>query len=171
LHSIAGTLDNPLSLSPELPKRLFRNLTPERKYGETDDPLPFLDYLWSRTDIGPPNVNANQGYALAKAVHAKFIPLVRFLLNHGASPRHKDCLAVMVAIRQKSLPMVKMLIERTESGKEGMKKRRLEDRVIVNPEMLRQAVKCKARDIVDYLTQEKNCPPDMQTLHLLMLGT
>lgn len=75
----------------------------------------------------------------------------------------------MVAIRQKSLPMVKMLIERTASGKSGMKKRRLEDRVPVNPEMLKLAVKCKARDIVIYLTQEKHCSPDMQTLSLLML--
>lgn len=169
LSTIARNLEHPLSLSPDLPRRLFRNLTPERNYGETDDPLPFLHYLWSRTDVGPPNVNTNQGYALTKAVHAKFVHLVRFLLDHGASPQQKNCLPVMVAIRQKSLPMVKMLIERTASGKSGMKKRRLEDRVPVNPEMLKLAVKCKARDIVIYLTQEKHCSPDMQTLSLLML--
>jgi len=65
---------------------------------------------------------------------------------------------------------VRMLIERAEAGggKRGAKKRRLEDRIEVTPEMLKAAVKSKARDIAEYFMQEKGCVPDIQTLHMLM---
>jgi len=125
-------------------------------------------------NIPHPNINAHDGYALTKAVHAKFLPLIQFLLNHGADPQYKDCLAIRVAIRQRDLALVKLLIERDESsyepggGRTGRRKRRkLEDRVEINRAMLRAAVKCDARDIVDYLTREKGCVPDMQTLHMM----
>lgn len=83
----------------------------------------------------------------------------------------------MVAIRQKNLPLVKMLIERDDSAygpgdvvnkQRKRKRRRLEDRIPVHREMLKTAVKCDARDIVDYLTVEKGCVPDMQTLQMMM---
>jgi hypothetical protein len=73
----------------------------------------------------------------------------------------------MVAIRQKDLALVRMLIEREDKETGTGKKRKLEDRVQVNPEMLKVAVKCDARDIVTYLTQEKGCVPDLRTLHIL----
>lgn len=140
--------------------------------------MPFLRYLSQLPKFPSLNANAHDGYALAKAVHAKFIPLVRFLLEHGASPRHKNSLSVMIAIRQKDLSLVKLLIERDDSPVESgdrksekkgkRKKRKLEDRVEVNREMLKAAVRCDARDIVEYLTREKGCIPDMQTLHMMM---
>ncbi|RDB26327.1 hypothetical protein Hypma_006922 [Hypsizygus marmoreus] len=168
-------------LGCDLPRRLFRSLAPKvgaLQWKEREQPLPFLRYLYDSPMIPAPNTNAHDGYALTKAVHAKFIPLIQFLLDHGASPERKNCLAVMVAIRQKDLSLVKLLIERDDSpyessGSSGQKKskrkrRKLEDRVEVNREMLKVAVRCDARDIVDYLTREKGCIPDMQTLHAML---
>jgi hypothetical protein len=157
--------------APELPRRLFRALGPrtDREYNEDDAPLPLLRYLYASPRIAPPNPNSHEGYALTRAVHAEFVPLIRLLLEHGASPQHKRGLAVLVAIRQKNLPLVRMLIEREEpGGGRGAKKRRLEDRMEVTSEMLKTAVKAKARDIAEYLMQEKGCVPDIQTLHMLM---
>ena len=83
-------------------------------------------------------------------------------------PCWKGHLPVIVAIRRKDLALVRMLVERIEPSPKGSgKRRKLEDRVEVTPEMLRVAVKCKAQDIVEYLTREKGCIPDMQTLLLM----
>ena len=74
----------------------------------------------------------------------------------------------MIAIRQKDLTLVKLLMEREDKSNANRggknKKRKIEDRVAANKEMLRLAVKCNARDIAEYLTQEKGIIPDMQTL-------
>ncbi|EAU85569.2 hypothetical protein CC1G_06282 [Coprinopsis cinerea okayama7 len=203
----------------DLPRRLFSNLvlpSSIRTWRNTDPPLPFLRYLFSfsnpaetnsdnncieHDEANPllvPNVNANQGYALTKAVHAQFIPLVRFLLEHGAESDTKDGIAVMVAIRQKNLKLVKMLIEREDNAgysdinstapstpksslgqvtgtkkmntkqKGSAKRRRLEDRMKPDSRMLKAAVQCKAKDIVEYLCHEKGVVPDIQTLQLMM---
>ncbi|KAF8072065.1 hypothetical protein FPV67DRAFT_1560757 [Lyophyllum atratum] len=177
---IAGEQRHARHAPSELPRRLFRSLVPKTgpiKWKEREQPLPFLQYLFDSVKIPRPNVNSHDGYALTKAVHARFLPLIRFLLDHGADPQYKSCLAVLVAIRQKDLGLVRLLIERDDSpyeagggtvGRAGKRKRRkLEDRVEVNPAMLKAAVKCDARDIVDYLTREKGCVPDMQTLHMM----
>ncbi|KAL0580463.1 hypothetical protein V5O48_001533 [Marasmius crinis-equi] len=166
---------------PELPRRLFRSLTPKKppaKWRDNDYPLPFLELLYDseRSGIPAPNPNSHQGYALTKAVHAGFAPLVKFLLCHGATPalednKKKNGLTVLIAIRQKDLGMVKMLIEpggaSDGGGGSGRKRRKMEDRIRVTPEMLKTAVKCNAKDIVEYFTKEKGCVPDMQTLYLL----
>ncbi|KAG6862032.1 hypothetical protein C0995_008220 [Termitomyces sp. Mi166 len=160
----------------DIPKRLFRSLAPKTgsvNWKEQEPPLPFLQYLFDSPGTSKPNVNSHGGYALTKAVYARFIPLIKFLLGHGAEPQCKNYLAIFVAIRQRDLALVKLLIERDDSpymdrlvtGKR--KRRKLEDRVVVNREMLKAAVKCDARDIVDYLTREKGCIPDMQTLHMM----
>lgn len=168
---LAIPLPPPTRAVPELPRRLFRPLGPraDRAYTDDDAPLPLLRYLYASPRITPPNPNSHEGYALTRAVHAEFVPLIRLLLEHGASPAHKHGLAVLVAIRQKKLPLVRMLIERAEpGGGRGAKKRRLEDRLQVTSEMLKVAVKAKARDIAEYFMQEKGCVPDIQTLHMLM---
>jgi len=138
-------------------------------------------HIYRKGDSFPPlDPNCYQGYALTKAVHARHIPLIQYLLDLGASPIMKDAIAVKVAIKQKNLKIVKMLVEREDrdgplasdspsSAKEVQKKqkgkrRRLEDRVEVDQSMLRLAVKCNARDIIDYLAWEKGVVPDMQTL-------
>ena len=136
---------------------------------------------------------------MTNAAAAGCIPLVRFLLHHGASPHHKNGLAIHAAIRRKDLSLVKMLIEPdntapsrqgggdrrkatkdqhwtagtkrarndTVTSQRSGKKRRLEDRVAVDREMLKTAVACNAQDIVLYFVHEKSCVPDMQTLRLI----
>lgn len=162
------------SVFSELPKRLFRDLSPRRggsQWNEQDHPLPFIRGIYA-SGLSP-DVNNNSSYALTKAVQSGFVPLVRFLLEKGALPTYKDNLTVRVAIRQKDLQMVKLLIERTDSTSSASasgpkaKKRKLEDRVAVTKELLKLAVKCNAQDIVDYFTKEKGCIPDMQTLYLM----
>jgi hypothetical protein len=155
----------------ELPRRLFRPLAPKTAvngkipdWKEHDQPLPFLKYLYS-TAIAP-NPNSHDGYPLTKAVRAGFLPLIRFLLDHGASPGCKNALSIRVAIRLQDLPLVRMLIERNAYAGKG-KKRKLPDRVQVSPFMLKTAVQCDARDIVEYFVKEKGCAPDLQTLQLL----
>ncbi|KAH7907276.1 hypothetical protein BJ138DRAFT_521049 [Hygrophoropsis aurantiaca] len=168
-----------LHFKPELPRRLFRSMTPKLHnngspaWSEDDFPLPFLRYLYDCPNLCPPNINSHDGYPLTKAVHAGFIPLIRFLLDHGASPKFKNNLPVKIAIHRKDLVLVRMLIERNEPHKpSGEKKRtskrqRLEDRVGITPEMVKTAAKIQARDIVEYFTRDKGCVPDMQTLLML----
>lgn len=70
----------------------------------------------------------------------------------------------MVAIRRKDLFLLRLLIERPKGTR---KRRKLEDRIQVTSEMLRVAVKCDARDIVEYFIVEKGCIPDMQTIGMI----
>ncbi|KAI0750129.1 hypothetical protein C8Q80DRAFT_1101312 [Daedaleopsis nitida] len=191
-----------------LPRRLFRSLAPrddpgQRPWTEDDEPLPFLRFLCEHERVPSILTDSYEGYALTRAVYAAFTPLIRFLLAHGASPECKGALAVTVAIRRKSLPLVRMLIERDgpqayvekaaaqtgskkrkrlsagdshkgacassdDSGpSRGAKRRKLGDRVVVTQDMLKTAVKCDARDIVEYFTKEKGCVPDMQTVLMM----
>lgn len=141
-------------------------------------PLSFLKWIYSNPRIPHPDVDSHDGYALTRAVHAEFLPLVLFLLEHGASPKHKDALAVRVAIKKKNLSLVRLLLERDESyaykdsemNKNaiktvtwGRKRRRVADRMEPTVEMLKIAVTSDARDIVSYLL-DKGVRPDMQTL-------
>ncbi|KAI6103888.1 hypothetical protein EDD16DRAFT_1900377 [Pisolithus croceorrhizus] len=178
---------------PELPRRLFRSLATNSssmqspfgpcvapghgrsesetlRWMEQDHPLPLLRYLYTCPHIHPPAVNSHKGYALTKAVQARFVPLIQFLLSHGAMPHLKSSLAILIAISRRDLPMVRMLVERSETTHaqpmgEGAGAER--DRVSVTPEMLRIAVKCKAQDIIEYFTREKGCIPDIHTLLML----
>ena len=191
-----------------LPRRFFRPLKPREKPGQApwtdeDEPLPFLRYLCSHPRIPKISFDSDGGYALTRAVFAGFTPLIRFLLSQGASPECKGNLAVTVAIKRKSLPLVRMLIERdyhevgadsapskkrrrlgggrvsaiggTDGGDDSPaasmpspsgsgKRRKLGDRVTVTPDMLKVAVLCDARDIVEYFMKEKGCVPDMRTV-------
>ena len=141
----------------ELPRRLFRSLgESSERLDANSEPLPLLQYLWERRtkiDFVKPRPNSHDGYPLVRAVHARFTPLVRFLLDHGADPRERDCMAVKVAIRKKDLTMVKILIEFEPEPGATAKKRRRADRVVVTPSMLDSAVRCDARDIVTYFME------------------
>jgi len=157
----------PDDLPVQLPRRLFRALEPHAaEWSDGDHPLPLLRYLYHTPEIPTVNTNANEGYALTRAVHAKFTPLVCFLLAHRASPKCHDTLAVKVAIRQRNIDMVKLLVERpnAKKAKANAKRRKLEDRVTLDSSLLKIAVMSGARDIVEYLYREKSVLPDMQTL-------
>ncbi|KAJ7052588.1 hypothetical protein C8F01DRAFT_572054 [Mycena amicta] len=177
VDSETTTESSPLKSVPELPRRLFRSLalrtSSEPPYSEDDAPFPLVRFLFTDPRISPPDADSHSGYALARAVHAEFLPLVRLLLSRGASPGNKNGLAVLIAIRKKKLALVKLLVEREEMDhlgrrQKGVKRRKLEDRIKVTPEMLKTAVKAKARDISDYFIQEKGCMPDIHTLNMLV---
>ena len=169
------SLDGDLSLV-HLPARIFGNLRPGScSWTVHDQPLPFIRYLWDCPDIPKLDLNHLNGYPLTKAVHAGFIPLIQFLLDHHASPKCHDCLAVKVAIRKKDLRLLKLLVERTSSGqdnksgnvdgKRGRKKRqKLADRVPLDATALNLAIAAGADDIVSYLYEEKGVVPNMETI-------
>ena len=89
-------------------------------------------------------------------MHAEFIPLVQFLLDHGAN-RLRDCVAIKVAIRKKNLKLVKVLIE--FDVKPGTR-----NKAIVQDFLVDVAIECDARDIVKYLMEEHGCIPLFKTL-------
>ncbi|KAF8589351.1 hypothetical protein K439DRAFT_1628786 [Ramaria rubella] len=156
----------------ELPRRLFRSLgKSEATLNADSEPLPLLRFLWEERpsfSFVTPIVNSHDGYPLVRAVHARFTPLIRFLLDHGADPEKRDYMAVKVAIGKKDLELVKMLIEfEPEAKANATKKRRRADRVEVKPFMLDMAVRYDARDIVQYLMEEKGCIPHMKTLRAI----
>lgn len=110
-----------VSLDIPLPKRLFKYLAPRKDvdtWSDRDAPLPLLRRIYSLTssiggpDPRPPDANANDGYALCRAVHASFRPLIVFLLAHGANPGQKGALSVQIAIRKRDVDLVRMLLER-----------------------------------------------------------
>jgi hypothetical protein len=106
-------------------------------------------------------------------VSAGAVPLVRFLLDHGASPRRRDALAVRIAIKRRDLSLVRLLVGPPDAPPDERrtgKRRKLADRVKVTSEMLRLAVMCGAQDIAAYLMNEKGCVPDLRTLSLLRYG-
>lgn len=162
---------HPTSQRPLFPRRLVRDLKPPKERGWTpeDHPLPFLRHIYARKKETWPDINAYEGYALTRAVRADFVPLVRFLLDHGASPKYGEGIAVLVAIQKKSLSMVKMLIERPQSDVQPGKRRKLADRINVTKDMLKLAAKCKANDIIEYLMKDKDCVPDMETILIMDL--
>ncbi|KAF5327660.1 hypothetical protein D9619_004861 [Psilocybe cf. subviscida] len=150
----------PSSSKVQLPRRLFRDLD-----SDSQKSIEFLHALYRTCDIPQIDTNANEGYALARAVHAKCVPLVKLLLEHHASPKRKDCLAVKVAIRQRSVEMVKLLVERPVDPTLPLaKKRKTGDRVELTSEMLRMAIGVGAHEVVEYLYREKSVIPDFQTL-------
>ncbi|KAI9460361.1 hypothetical protein F5148DRAFT_1286883 [Russula earlei] len=156
-------------LRPDLPKRLFRRLSPSGA-----EALPLLRFLYggaiAHLRASPPDADSHDGYPLARAAFAAAVPLVRFLLDHGASPRRRNALAVRLAIKRRDLALVRLLVEPPEAPpheRRTGKRRKISDRVQVNSDMLRLAVTCGARDIAEYLVREKGCLPDLKTLKLL----
>jgi hypothetical protein len=174
---------SPRQPRPELPRRLFRQLS-----ASGAEVLPLLRYLYrdgSERDEGSdakemrvtwsaPDADSHDGYALVRAVSAGAMPLVRFLLDHGASPSRRNALAVKIAIKRRDLALVRLLVEPPDACPEERrrgKRRRLSDRVQVDAEMLRLAVTCGAQDIAEYSMNEKGCVPDLETIYLLRYST
>ncbi|RXK35798.1 hypothetical protein M231_06937 [Tremella mesenterica] len=139
----------------ELPRRLFRPPlllpTPSSKPARasqttvsssnqrTQDPLsvnetfsptptlhPLLIYLFSTYS---PSSNSHKGYPLCRAILARDVMLIQFLLHHGADPSVKGWMALELAIHMKDLELVRMLVDRnwverqTSSGVSYLSKR------------------------------------------------
>lgn len=136
----------------------------------------FLEYLFTlppvsypgteKTQALKPNTNSHDGYPLIKSVHFRDTWLIHFLLAHKADPNKKNKAAVYVAIHQRDLKLVKILVEGGNKSTEGYshKRRKKLDNVKVDSFLLAAAVKAKATDIVEWLVKEKGCVPDIRTL-------
>ncbi|KAI0331848.1 hypothetical protein GY45DRAFT_1275104 [Cubamyces sp. BRFM 1775] len=112
--------------------------------------------------------------AVTVAIRRKSLPLVRMLIERDGSGSGDD-VKTKGSKKRKLSAMEEDESEGTNakatggsSKNRGAKRRKLGDRVSVNPEMLKAAVKCNAHDIAEYLMREKGCVPDMQTV--LMMG-
>ncbi|KAH7108573.1 hypothetical protein BKA62DRAFT_740204 [Auriculariales sp. MPI-PUGE-AT-0066] len=166
LQQLLNRPDNPATVPPSLPRRFFRNLqdnSPPDGWKDDSFPLPLLRVLFNSGRTPNPDPNAHK--ALQYAVAARFDQLVEFLLARGADPKRSGARAITIAIEQKNLQRVRLLCERRDQPKRG-KKRKLEDRVDVDTEFLRLAVKRRAVDIAEYFV-DKGVVPDMDTLRLL----
>ena len=115
--------------APELPRRLFRHLSTSGA-----EALPLLRVLYGASASAKarqqqqqwpdPDADSHDGYPLAHAVYAGAVPLVRFLLDHGSSPRRRNALSVRLAIKRRDLALVRMFVEpppaaRQEVGRSG----------------------------------------------------
>jgi hypothetical protein len=157
-----------VSAPPELPRRLFRQLS-----ASGAEALPHLHFLYTSSapqlSTRRPDIDSHDGYPLVRAASAGAVPLVRFLLDHGATHR-RDALAVRLAINRRELSLVRLLIEPPDAPPDELmagKRRKLADRIKVTSEMLRLAVLYGAQDIAEYFMNEKGCVPDIRTLSFL----
>jgi len=138
-----------------------------------DEPLPFLRYLSECPDIPPFELN---GFILANALKAKFIPLVEFILDRETSTNSHHRLALQLAVRQKDLGLLKLLVEGGGRGigrdPKTMRSRRIEKkrttvRLPLDAELLNLAIHVGAYDIASYLHKEKKVVPNLQTIKKL----
>ena len=174
-----------------LPRWLFRNLE-DKPLTKDSHPLPLLHFLFSKNKLRlrlsrgdpmfgtfrwtqaaqnslprtilTPDIDSYEGYALVRAVRANHIPLIRFLLDHGATAAHMDYQALDEAIQKGDLNLVKMLIEKDtgdQNVNENGKRSRTKDRIFVTHRILEKAVDegLKAREIVKYFIEEKGMRP------------
>jgi hypothetical protein len=147
----------------QLPRRLFRSLLPAngREWSDQDYPLPFLRDIYGTPNLPVIDVNAYDGYALTKAVRAQSAPLVKFLLDKGASPKCKDEIAVKVAIRSRDLDIFKMLVEWPRPGMNS------QDRGIAES-MMGLAILSGASNIVEFY-RGKGIVPKIVALRTLVM--
>jgi hypothetical protein len=86
----------------DLPRRLFRNLS------STTPIPPLLIYLFDKYQPSP---NSHNGYPLSRAVLAKNVEVIKYLLDKGADPGMRDGLAIEISVKLGDLGIVKMLVE------------------------------------------------------------
>ena len=113
--------------------------------------------------------------AVTVAIRRRSLPLVRMLIERDSSTGTVGLATSDVEKRKRGERLDHSDIV-AAGGKRGRtsdmaprsaKKRKLGDRVAVNREMLKTAVKCDARDIVEYFMREKGCVPSMETVLLM----
>ncbi|KAH9944852.1 hypothetical protein B0H21DRAFT_862301 [Amylocystis lapponica] len=113
-----------------------------------------------------------QGMALKVAIRRKDLALVRMLIEPDASVEIRREEKGKTGVGRSVMERPRRVGEKRKAGTDGgggrsTKRRRLQDRVKVSQEMLKVAVQCDARDIVEYFTKEKGCIPDIKTLILM----
>ena len=115
--------------------------------------------------------------AVTVAIRKKNLSLVRMLIERDG-PGAAAAEPTTSGLRKRKRIQEDDGGEGTSNGASGSKgthapksakRRKLGDRVTVNPAMLKVAVQCDARDIVEYFMKEKGCSPDMKTMTALMM--
>lgn len=140
----------------DLPRRLFRNLS-------TRTPIPpLLTYLF---DTYSPSPNSHTGYPLLRAVLAKNVEVIKYLLSKGADPGMRDGLAIEIAVKLGDLGIVKMLVEHQsqalerpagEHGEVGISGQGIQALNMEIPsKWVETAVKSGSDEIVSYFVHEK----------------
>ncbi|WWD18711.1 hypothetical protein CI109_103165 [Kwoniella shandongensis] len=163
----------------ELPRRLFRPSS-----SSPSSPVhPLIHYLF---DQYSPSPNSHKGYPLCRAAFTSNYDLASYLLHKGADPAMKDCLAVEIAISNKDIKMVRLLVERdptdclstahaSNEGASGVvkgenkmskkvKKVKLGDRIEIGTNMVETAMKKGSKEIVNYFVYEKKVMPPLQSI-------
>jgi len=135
-----------LSVS-ELPRRIFRNLT-------STSPIPhLLIYLF---ETYKPNANSFDGYALSRAVLAKNLGVIKYLLGQGADPEKKEGMAIQIAVKLGDLRIVRMLVEHQNLGDTvGGKQDRVGMGMDIPSKWVETAVRSGSDEIVSYFVHEK----------------
>jgi hypothetical protein len=130
---------------PELPRRIFRNLV------STSPIPPLLIYLF---ETYKPNPNSFDGYALSRAVLAKNLGVLKYLLSQGADPGKKEGMAIQIAVKLGDLRIVRMLVEHQNLGVPVGGK---QDRVGMDipSKWVETAVRSGSDEIVSYFVHEK----------------
>ncbi|KAG8933123.1 hypothetical protein FRC02_012415 [Tulasnella sp. 418] len=191
VHPVHNLTEELIKPHFRLPKLLFKNLKPSS--GGSDpgtQVLPLLEYLYRKRSIqvtsihlspimallrgSPqageyeiipiplPDPDSRRGYPLIRAVYGRSSSLVQFLLDKHADPWAGGAMAIKVAVSQKNLQLVKQFLSCTSIRSP------LSLGVGFEQEILDTAVRYNAREIVEYLMNEKNYVPDMKTVQLLM---
>lgn len=134
----------------DLPRRLFRN------HPSTTPIPPLLIYLF---DTYSPSPNSHNGYPLSRAVLAKNVEVIKYLLSKGADPGMRDGLAIEISVKLGDLGMVKMLVEHQHqssspvSTKEGSTP--AGSGTEIPSRWVETAVKSGSDEIVSYFVHEK----------------
>ena len=111
-------------------------------------------------DFPRPIASSHEGYPLIQAVHAEFIPLMLFLLDHGADAAEQEYSALRVAIGKKDLKLTKILLEFGEMNpKEGW--------TAALDHLLYVAIEFDAQDIVKYFIEDHRCVLPIEVLCML----
>lgn len=107
------------------------------------------------------------GLAVKVAIKRRDLSLVKMLIepNETAVFTAQRDESKLVADEEKTSTGNRRKRESDEQGQRQVNKRRkIEDRIVVDQDLLKVAVRCDARDIVEYFVKEKGCIPDMQTV-------
>jgi hypothetical protein len=100
--------DPSLALEAKLPQR---SVALPRRFSKTLKASTAIDPLFARCiESAAVNVNANKGYALARAVFVGHKQLVDLLTRKGADPRIHKNIALTFAVRKQDLALLRRLL-------------------------------------------------------------
>ena len=176
VHITRGSLQDTLISLPKRPFRALQKASASRRRTT----LAYIQYLYTlASELGlKVRTNSHEGYALIWAVQSLDRPIIELLLQNGADPGRKKALAVQVAILNREVEIVKLLVEAMEIfGKRPVTTTTAKastsaaagtppEKLKMGDLLLARALRCDATDIVDWLVSEKGCVPSTQVLEM-----